>query len=563
MSFLPGKQPIVRSMPYNLVESRNTWTTGFFSRFPWGGISALIGAVLCAAASAAILLASDGKVNDWKLQPTVYLAITSALSSILVHYALSVGVTNSWWRKATKEGTTVDDLHRYWSYGNSLWSSTLAGKHFNLIALASIMASLTPVSSPLIQRASSVVAQQVSRDVSITVNMAPELPQGFTGVISGRGHQVAVLTSNFSAVMRDYNNKASTNMSNTGCVGTCSAVIIGAGFTMNCSRSTAPFDLRWGDANHLNFNETKVFSSNFTYSENSPGNIQLNVQYKATPDCFGDVVISTCTLRAAVVEYPVIFYNDSVTLNPNSSITDDKLKRYYQIGTVQANGPTTLGGLNLALNNRFSSAAATYFTGAVGPYTLQTNGSLATEYIAMKDDKEAYNAATNCTVNFLDPTADLVAATREIMFRTAARAANSSSIQRVQSKEVAVHTVYRSHYLFLALSILVTMLGVICVLPIFSGWWHLGRDTSMSPIETAKAFSAPLLKGHDSNASSKDTLIEVGKKEVRYGEVVRVNNGGIRADIYVPPDTQNMTRTLEMANPAWVRTPKEGLRYNG
>ncbi|KAI9745789.1 MAG: hypothetical protein M1835_002533 [Candelina submexicana] len=562
MSFLPGKQPIVQSTPYNPVETRTTWTTGFFSRFPWGGISALIGAVLCAAASTAILLASDGKVNDWRLQPTVYLAITSALSSILVHYALSVGVSNSWWRKAMKEGTTVNDLHRYWEYGNSLWSATLAGKHFNLVALATIMASITPVSGPLIQRASSVVAQELNRNISMTVNMSPELPFGFTGIISGRGRSVAVLTSNFSSVMRDYNNKASTNMSNTGCKGTCSAVIQGAGLAMNCSQRTIPFDLRPGSGPPFNFNQTKVFSSNFTYSESIPDSIQLNVQYKATPDCVGDLVVSTCLLRAAVVKYPVVFRNDSVTLNPNSSITDDKLERYTKVGTTASIGGTTLGGLYLALDNRFSSAAGTSFSGAVG-YTLQTNGSLATEYVATADDKAAYNAATNCTITFFDPTADLVAAAREIMFRTAIRAANSSTIQKVQATEVAVRTIYRSHYLFLGLSILVTMLGVVFVAPIFGGWWHLGRSMSMSPIETAKAFSAPLLKGHDSNAGMKGILKEVGTKDLRYGEVVRVNGGGVRGDVYIPPDTPNTTRTLEMANPAWVRAPQEGSRYSG
>ncbi|KAI9698653.1 MAG: hypothetical protein M1836_003763 [Candelina mexicana] len=563
MSFLPSKQPIVQSTPYNPVETRNTWRTGFFSRLPWGGISALIGAVLCAAASAAILLASDGKVNDWRLQPTVYLAITSALSSILVHYALSVGVSYSWWRKAMKEGTTVNDLHRYWEYGNSLWSATLAGKHFNLVALATIMASITPVSGPLIQRASSVVAQELNRNISMTVNMSPELPSGFTGIISGRGHLVAVLTSNFSSVMRDYNNKASTNMSNTGCEGICSAVIQGAGLAMNCSQRTIPFDLSSGSPSQLNFNETKVFSSNFSYSESNPDSIQLNVQYKATTDCVGDLVVSTCLLRAAVVEYPVVFRNDSVTLNPNSSITDDKLKRYLKVDPNRTIGGTTLGGIALALNNRFLSVAASRFTGAVGPYTLETNGSLATEYVATADDKAAYNAANNCNITFFDPIADLVAVTREIMFRTAIRAANASTIQKVQATEVAIRTVYRSHYLFLGLSILVTMLGVVFVAPIFGGWWHLGRGMSMSPIETAKAFSAPLLKGHDSNAGTKGILEEVGTKDLRYGEVVRVNGGGIRGDVYIPPDTPNTTRTLEMANPAWVRAPQEGSRYSG
>lgn len=122
---------------------------------------------------------------------------------------------------------------------------------------------------------------------------------------------------------------------------------------------------------------------------------------------------------------------------------------------------------------------------------------------------------------------------------------------------------YSSHYLFLGLSILVTMLGVVSVTLIFNGWWHLERNMSMSPIETAKALSAPLLRGHDSNSLAEDILKEVGTKDLRYGDVTRVNGVGVRGNVYVHPDTPNTTRTLEMANPAWVRAPQDGLRYNG
>ena len=36
-------------------------------------------------------------------------------------------------------------------------------------------------------------------------------------------------------------------------------------------------------------------------------------------------------------------------------------------------------------------------------------------------------------------------------------------------------------------------LGIASVLPAFNGWWHLGRQMSFGPIETAKAFSVPVL----------------------------------------------------------------------
>lgn len=119
-------------------------------QLPWLGLAAPVGAAGCAVASAFVLIRSDGQsIHDWTLQPTVYLAIASASANILLHYPLAEGVNVAWWRRSLKDGTTVNDLHRYWDYGNSLWAASTSGRHFNLVALASIMAALAPINGPL------------------------------------------------------------------------------------------------------------------------------------------------------------------------------------------------------------------------------------------------------------------------------------------------------------------------------------------------------------------------------------------------------------------------------
>lgn len=50
-------------------------------------------------------------------------------------------------------------------------------------------------------------------------------------------------------------------------------------------------------------------------------------------------------------------------------------------------------------------------------------------------------------------------------------------------------------------------------------FWHVGRAASMSPLKTAKAFNAPLLRSHDSNASIDNLLTDVGERPVRYGAI--------------------------------------------
>lgn len=102
----------------------------------------------------------------------------------------------------------------------------------------------------------------------------------------------------------------------------------------------------------------------------------------------------------------------------------------------------------------------------------------------------------------------MLASARELMFRTAIAAANSSDVQTVSAVQTGQQAVYESHYLYLGLAVLVTALGIIFVAPTFHGYWILGRTVSMSPIETAKALNAPMLSSIDSNANA-NTLLKV------------------------------------------------------
>jgi hypothetical protein len=61
-----------------------------------------------------------------------------------------------------------------------------------------------------------------------------------------------------------------------------------------------------------------------------------------------------------------------------------------------------------------------------------------------------------------------------------------------------------SNHAFLAGGVAVMLVVVIGVMPLFYGFWDLGRDVTLSPIETAKAFGAPVLdmEGVQSNATA-------------------------------------------------------------
>lgn len=149
------------------------------------------------------------------------------------------------------------------------------------------------------------------------------------------------------------------------------------------------------------------------------------------------------------------------------------------------------------------------------------------------------------------------------MFRSSIAAGNSSTVQRVLATDSGIRTVYRSNYIYLGLALLMTLLGLGFVAPIFYGWWSLGRKVSLSPVETAKASSAPLLTGFDSNGDADALLKDVGDRTVKYGEVAILGGSAVRRDTWLPPTDTQIIRRLEMASPEWVRSPRDHMRYSG
>ncbi len=547
--------------PYKSVDPRKEWHTGVFAHLPWLGLAALVGVAGCCAAAAFVLIQSDGQpIHDWTLQPTVYLAIASAAANILLHFALAEGGNVAWWCRSLKEGTTVNDLHRYWSYGNSLWAASTSGRRFNLVALASLFAALAPVNGPLLQRASTMDKNIVDGNVTLSASMALELPDGYSGTITSGLHSVALLSSFFTSVMRDYTNRAAIKMDKTGCDGNCYSALKGTGFVVNCSESTLWYKLEGASAG------TDVFTTNFTHSESTPGDITLVVTYKGTPTCTGDITIKRCLLRAATVDYHVMFKNDTVALDDHTTITDDKVVSISKVARRIGQGSTTLGGVALGLQNRFDSTAHMTFRGGTS-YEVRSAGSPPNEYViaapANSSNPDPYPYRINCGWTWADPTADLLAAARELMFRSAIATGNSSTVQRVLATDSSIRTVYCSNYIYLGLALLMTFLGLGFVAPIFYGWWNLGRKVSLSPVETAKAFNAPLLRRFDSSGDVDALLKDVRGRAVKYGEVAILGGNAVRRDTWLPSTDTQIIRRLEMASPEWVRPPRDYMRYSG
>jgi hypothetical protein len=540
-----------------------TWEPGIVQRAPWGGIVALFIVILCVAMCATILFVSHGQPTAyWRVQPTVWLALLSALANALLRSALSVGVTIAWWRKALSGGT-LNDLHRYWNFGGSLWASLTSWKNINIIAIASISVTLAALDGPLLQRPTSVTTEVTQALVNVSVKISTELPHGFTGYHAELGGGIALLKYPFTRVMLDYSNRVPPTANTSNCNGSCTLTVQGAGLGPECSTKTSPIDLGakvFGPNSSsllpTAYDKHIVFSTNFTFEGGEATTIVMTSIYSNSTQnglhsCPGILTTKNCTLRPAIVEYPFRIDDSGARILLNSTAYP-KVVSYITYPDVLF-ADSTFGGVFLAAQQIFTSQANLSFE-LNKVWNFASSGSLANRYLQL--DRYSSNIIDlNCNLTFEDPTSDIFLALNEIMFRSALVAANATDIQNVQAVQTTTNVVFKVQYQYFLGAIAVMLLSVAAIISILKGWWVLGRTTSLSPLEVAKAFNAPFLQSRQSsNAPIDDLLKEIGDRQVKYGEVrFRIEDGLV---LLVGEDDlgkdQLFGRRLEMADPLVV-----------
>jgi hypothetical protein len=370
----------IANTSYSRVDQRAAWLPGIFHNIPLQGFAALIGSILAYAAAVAVLVVSDGQpTSHWKVQPAVFLTIFYTLNNILIRIALKEGADVLWWTKALSQKATLSDLHHTWETGNSAFAA-LKKPTFGLISIASLAVSLTAINGPFLQRATRSRLESTMKNVNIGIRIASELPDTWsTAFVGGRGDEIAILTTNFTSIVQNFTIGTDITVEPTGCIGTCTAVVPGAGFAVKCTESEGP-----------SFNSAPIFYSNGTVDTNTPheifstavtsnvwrnstsslsiGNVQ--VAFKNTTDCFGNLQIRNCTLEAATVQFPVtISHNktgngrDTISLSPSTTILDDAVIRL--IVTSASSRVVQARGIYFALSNAYTSSAEMTFEGAI------------------------------------------------------------------------------------------------------------------------------------------------------------------------------------------------------
>lgn len=550
-------------------QQDDSWKPRIITRAPWLGIVALSVVIMLAAASATLLLLSNGQVTTtWRVQPTVLLALISALANAMLRFALTIGVTIAWWRKALSGGT-LNDLHRYWHFGSSLWASLISRRKVNVIAIATISVVLASIDGPLLQRAASVTTHDVEVPTNISVQISTTLPYGFTGLYSHGGTAISLLKYPFTKVMMDYSNRAPLSVNISKCDGSCSATVPGVGLSPECTTDILPINIGEmslqpnGTDSPIAHDKYLVFDTSFMFQDGANSSILMNSIYSNTTyesyrSCPGILITKSCTLRPAIVEYLIHIKSGGVILLDSSNPHVLSESSYPDIHF----GDSTFGGVYLAAQQTFASTAFIAFLH--NEWNFTSSGSLANRYLQL-NQYSLENFINNCNFTFEDPTSDIISAFNEIMFRTAVAAANSSDVQYVQATQTSTELVFKVQYQYLLGAVAVMLFSVAAIVPTFLGFWVIGRETSLSPLEIAKAFNAPLLHNVKlSNAPIEDLVKEIGETVVKYGEVrFKMDHGSmVLLDQDHPDDDETVKRRLEIADPRKVKSPLVGRAYN-
>lgn len=525
--------------------SGHAWIPGVWNSFPHRGIWSLFGCLAGLVASIIVLVEANGSPkSNWKVSPTVYISAFTAITNTLARFSFSQGTRITWWRSALR-GSTINDLDRRWSHSDGFWTALFAGRQTSTITLASIAVTIIAIDQPLIQRAVNVVASSETKPTIVTGVIAPEIPWGFTGFQSGKAGWSQLMSQPMIEVLNSYNSRVPIQTSTTGCDGVCTGYVRAGGVAARCRTLAGPTIYVVDGQSPPN--ATTPFSIKFGLEGTSVGPPQIVANIAYTRFIPSDTICTAlrterkCHLASATLEYPVTLKDGVVTLGDlaaDSNVVGFQPMAPGPRGEIARNccgqgSKSTLGGLYAAANIIYGSSALLQHIPGLG-VILTFSGVAASQFLDLDPlDLSTITTTDNlshalpCKTNWTDPTSQIITTLNTMAFMLSISAAtfqyrNTSAPPAAQAwtmSQTRSINVYQTDYRYMVASIVLTTVLVLLVTPTFTGWWELGRDVSLNPIETAKAFDAPLLSGPGSNAPLKELTRAVGLRRVKWGGV--------------------------------------------
>lgn len=562
------------------------WRPGMRNQFPWIGFAGFVTVIVATAMAVAILGLSDGqRVTDWpftnhSVQPNVLLNIANQVQNLGLITLIAQGLAIAWWRKALR-GSSLKTLHRNHAYSYSFFAIVTSGKHFNVIALGALMTKFAVIDSTLFQKATKTIITQQKAYTNATVTAWIESKWMVnSGGIPGDEGNIKTVDAAWANVIDAYNGKIANGKvhdlldeysSFFDCPyrQECSGNIKAIGFAFNCKTDTEDVDYglqrqtqQGGISTSYPLWDIK-FEPVWATDSKPYANVKLDMLYvdshagDVESSCPGTLTRRTCLIRPAVVEYPVTVMrpseeelkgknivthiksnNDNKTWAlgaplESEQIDDLTVMEYADLnetfGTV-----STVGALTYVFNNLYSSSANLTYTNA---WDISSRGSQAQTIFYADNDRDDHS---KCYYDIDkpgrdDPAIELLRKINTLSFVAAlyvtgaptterkVREKNNMSHQTIETTVTGIVEQYKTDFAYVGGALAATFITVLLVLPVYWGFWQLGRKVTLGPLEISHAFNAPIIapdKTKNHHGDFDEVLNEVGNRRVQYGQLV-------------------------------------------
>lgn len=477
-------------------------------------------------------------------------------------------------------GSSLSTLHRNHAYSYSFYSIITSGKHFNIVALAALMTKFAVIDSTLFQKATkTIVTQQVDyKNVTMTGWMETNWPAHMGGV-PGETGAIKTVDTAWARVLNAYNGKIANGKVHDipGANATffdcpfrqeCSGKFKALGFSFDCN--TTDTDVNYGQQQQTQFGGVESsypvwnidFAPSWATDAKPYASIDMNMLYvnshagSSHHDCPGTLTQRTCSLRPAIVEYPVTvmvpsaeelkggnivthikFFTDNTSHPIGEPLLTPQIDQLTFLSHTDLpehfNETSTIGALSYIMNNLYGSSANLTFK---DDWDIDLRGSQA-QTLFYADMSTSHSHRCNYNIDrpgLDDPLIELLRKINTLSFVSAlyllnqpqtpvsARASLGMESQAALSSVTGIVEEYSTDFGYVAGALVATFVTILLVLPVYWGFWKLGRKVTLGPLEIANAFNAPIIRpqnvrGH--HADFEEVLQEVGSRRVRYGQL--------------------------------------------
>jgi len=236
------------------------------------------------------------------------------------------------------------------------------------------------------------------------------------------------------------------------------------------------------------------------------------------------LVHHTCKLQSAEVLYPVIIEGINVTRDAEYEIDFDYSQPYASPGDLTSapyNSPAgPLGGLVWFGQTYFVANVTVSYNTSSGKYVSTGSGLGWNQFFDTNPPDPIENL--NCQFLWFDSMDTIWYAFADVLFRVSLYAGSNAdnpqteTFPAIQTRDTLT---YQSNHIFLVVGSLALLVAISAVFWTLHGWWDLGRDVSLSPLEIAQAFGAEMLNFSNAPIDVMALYCQAGHKRIRYGQV--------------------------------------------